>query len=42
MPESCPTLACGPYYGGADGFENVLNVLEDACEGLIDSLAGEA
>lgn len=27
-----------PYYGGADGFENVLNILEDACEGLIDSL----
>lgn len=27
-----------PYYGGADGFENVLNVLEDACEGLLDNL----
>ena len=24
-----------PYYGGADGFENVLNILEDACEGII-------
>ena len=23
------------YYGGADGFENVLNILEDACEGII-------
>ncbi|WP_038534347.1 low molecular weight protein-tyrosine-phosphatase [Barnesiella viscericola] len=30
-----------PYYGGADGFENVLNVLEDACEGLIDETLGE-
>lgn len=27
-----------PYYGGADGFENVLNLLEDACEGLYKSL----
>ena len=25
-----------PYYGGADGFENVLNILEDACEGLLE------
>lgn len=24
-----------PYYGGADGFELVLDILEDACEGLI-------
>ena len=24
-----------PYYGGADGFENVLNILEDACEGIM-------
>jgi len=24
-----------PYYGGADGFELVLDLLEDACEGLI-------
>ena len=25
-----------PYDGGADGFENVLNILEDACEGIIE------
>ncbi|GHT32697.1 phosphotyrosine protein phosphatase [Bacteroidia bacterium] len=24
-----------PYYGGNQGFENVLDILEDACEGLI-------
>jgi len=24
-----------PYYGGADGFELVLDLLEDACEGLL-------
>lgn len=27
-----------PYYSGADGFELVLNLLEDACEGLLDRL----
>ncbi|MBT3066163.1 low molecular weight protein-tyrosine-phosphatase [Rhodoferax sp. U11-2br] len=24
-----------PYYGGADGFEHVLDLVEDACEGLL-------
>ena len=27
-----------PYYGGAQGFENVLDILEDACAGLLTSL----
>lgn len=27
-----------PYYSGADGFELVLDLLEDACEGLVDEL----
>lgn len=27
-----------PYYGGADGFELVLDLLEDACEGLYETL----
>lgn len=27
-----------PYYGGADGFEKVLDLLEDACEGLLESM----
>lgn len=27
-----------PYYGGDEGFEQVLDLLEDACEGLLDSL----
>lgn len=30
-----------PYYEGADGFEHVLNLLEDACEGLYESLLEE-
>ena len=27
-----------PYYSGSDGFELVLDILEDACNGLIDEL----
>ena len=27
-----------PYYGGEAGFEHVLDLLEDACAGLLDSL----
>lgn len=27
-----------PYYGGPDGFEQVLDLLEDACEGLLEHL----
>jgi Protein-tyrosine-phosphatase len=26
-----------PYYGGASGFEKVLDLLEDACEGIIEN-----
>lgn len=31
-----------PYYSGAEGFELVLDLLEDACGGLLESLAGGA
>ncbi len=27
-----------PYYGGDSGFENVLDILEDACTGLLEQL----
>ena len=27
-----------PYYGGAEGFEYVLDLLEDACTGLLEHL----
>lgn len=30
-----------PYYGGAKGFEHVLDLLEDACEGLAEKLLKE-
>jgi len=27
-----------PYYGGAKGFEHVLDLVEDACDGLLDDI----
>ena len=30
-----------PYYGGPDGFELVLELLEDACQGLVDQIKEE-
>ena len=30
-----------PYYGGADGFEQVLDLVEDACEGLLAHVRGQ-
>ena len=27
-----------PYYGGADGFETVISLVEDACDGLLEHL----
>lgn len=29
------------YYGGESGFERVLDLLEDACEGLHDELLSD-
>lgn len=29
-----------PYYGGTNGFEEVLDLIEDACEGLIQYIQG--
>ncbi len=29
-----------PYYGGSQGFEHVLDLVEDACEGLLVHIAG--
>ena len=30
-----------PYYGGDRGFERVLDILEDACAGLLDKLSAQ-
>lgn len=30
-----------PYYGGPEGFERVLDILEDACGGLLAKLKGQ-
>jgi protein-tyrosine phosphatase len=30
-----------PYYGGPEGFDHVLDLLEDACAGLLRKLQGE-
>lgn len=30
-----------PYYGGPEGFEHVLDILEDACTGLLKKLQSE-
>ena len=31
-----------PYYGGEDGFDHVLDLVEAACAGLLDELRAEA
>jgi protein-tyrosine phosphatase len=42
----CPELRFSevpdPYYGGAQGFEQVLDLLEQACAGLLDQLRAGA
>ena len=39
-PEACDPDVPDPYYGGPDGFERVYRILERACNGLLDELAG--
>jgi len=45
MADFCQSLEAthvpDPYYGGDQGFENVINLLEDACEGLFKELEGK-
>ncbi len=36
-----PGYVPDPYYGGAEGFEQVLDLLEDACEGLLNKIRDE-
>ena len=45
MTDFCQTLKVNevpdPYYGGDAGFELVIDVLEDTCAGLMESLKAE-
>jgi len=36
--EHTETEVPDPYYGGVHGFENVLDLVEDGCRGLLDAL----
>lgn len=42
MTDFCSRLKASevpdPYYGSGDGFERVLDILEDACSGLLDEV----
>lgn len=33
-----PRTVPDPYYGGPEGFEHVLDLIEDACDGLVERL----
>lgn len=33
-----PRAVPDPYYGGPEGFEHVLDLIEDACDGLVEKL----
>ena len=37
LPDGCDVP--DPYYGGSGGFEHVLDLVQDACERLLDDLA---
>lgn len=42
MAEFCTRIPADhvpdPYYGGAQGFENVIDILEDTCEGVLAAI----
>jgi protein-tyrosine phosphatase len=42
LDQSWPRDVPDPYYGGAAGFEHVLDLLEDACTGLLVALDSES
>ncbi len=45
MTDYCSRYKSGevpdPYYGGPEGFERVLDLLEDACQGLLEKILHE-
>ena len=46
MTDYCTRMAADhvpdPYYGGSEGFEYVIDILEDACAGLLTSLTQDS
>jgi len=42
LPEGWPADVPDPYYGGEEGFERVLEMIEAACEPMLDHLLGSA
>ncbi len=41
LPEGEPRDVPDPYWGGAQGFERVLDLIEEACPHIVDELLGE-
>ncbi len=41
LPEGAPRDVPDPYWGGAQGFETVLDLLEEACPHILDDLLDE-
>ena len=42
LPEPHPELAVpDPYYGGPEGFTEVLHMIEEAADGLVDDLLAD-
>jgi protein-tyrosine phosphatase len=41
VPQASVDEVPDPYYGGEDGFSLVLNLLEDACENLINTVCSQ-
>lgn len=41
LPAGSPTDVPDPYWGGPRGFDDVLDLLEEACPVLLDELVGE-
>ena len=40
-PDAGSEVVPDPYYGGADGFEHVLDLIEQACHGLLEHVRAE-
>ncbi|MEM6472933.1 MAG: low molecular weight protein-tyrosine-phosphatase [Planctomycetota bacterium] len=42
LDDNWPTDVPDPYYGGDDGFDEVLDMLEEGCPVILQTLAGES